>query len=83
MSCRVISRGVGTILLSYIAHKVRTAGVVLRADFIPNDRNRVMYVTYKFAGFRELNRENGVILLENDLSHIQPFPDYINIEIND
>jgi len=83
MSCRVISRGVGTILLSYIAQKVRNAGVVLRADFIPNDRNRVMYVTYKFAGFRELNRDNGVILLENDLSHIQPFPDYIKIEIND
>jgi len=35
------------------------------------------------AGFRELSRENGVILLENDLSHIQPFPDYIKIEIND
>jgi FkbH-like protein len=83
MSCRVMSRGVGAVLLNLIARRAREAGVVLRADFLPNERNRMMYVTYKFAGFREVGGEGAVRLLENDLSHVQPFPDYVRIEVVD
>jgi hypothetical protein len=44
----------------------------------------MMYVTYKFAGFRETGRgEGGVALLENDLSNVQPFPDYVRVEVVD
>jgi hypothetical protein len=56
---------------------------VLRADFYPHERNRMMYVTYKFAGFRELSRAGGVALLENDVSHIRPFPDHVESEAAD
>lgn len=83
MSCRVMSRGVGNVLLSHIMQRAKGAGAVLRADFVQNDRNRMMYVTYKFGGFRELRREGAVGLLENDLSRVQPFPDYITVELSD
>lgn len=82
MSCRVMSRGVGSVLLSLVARRAQEAGVRLRADFVANERNRMMYVTYKFAGFREVGRgEGGAALLENDLSHVPPFPPYVRVEV--
>ena len=81
MSCRVMSRGVGSVLLSLIAQRAKEAGVVLRAEFVPNKRNRMMYVTYKFAGFREIGREGDTTLLESDLSQVQPFPDYLTLDV--
>lgn len=54
MSCRVISRGVGQVLLSHIMRLGRHASVTLEAEFVPNGRNRMMYVTYKFAGFGQI-----------------------------
>ena len=81
MSCRVMSRGVGTILLSHIMQEAKKAGATLRADFVSNDRNRMMYVTYKLAGFREIDHGQSASLLVNDLSRIQPFPDYVTVKI--
>lgn len=83
MSCRVISRGVGTVLLTHIMNLARAAGVKLRADFVSNDRNRMMYITYKFAGFREVATVDGVSILEHDLSRSQPqeFPSYITVHV--
>lgn len=81
MSCRVMSRGVGTILLNYIMGCAQKAGVRLKADFVPNDRNRVMYVTYKFSGFKEIIENGEKIVFENDLRHIQPFPDYVKVSL--
>ena len=65
MSCRVMSRGVGTIMMSYIMSKARQANVPLRAHFIPNGRNRMMYVTYKFGGFKEVEKDGDLVILEN------------------
>lgn len=79
MSCRVMSRGVGTILINHIMRLCKEAGVRLRAEFIPNDRNRMMYVTYKFGGFTELEEKDGVITFENNLENIQPVPDYVRL----
>lgn len=81
MSCRVMSRGVGTIMMSYIMQQAQAAGVKLRAEFMPNGRNRMMYVTYKFGGFQEVEHKGDLIVLENDLSQIQPFPDYVKIKL--
>ena len=81
MSCRVISRGVGTVLLTHLIKLAKRVGVKLRADFVSNDRNRMMYITYKFAGFREIQAAGAVSVLENDLSHAQEFPDYITVEV--
>lgn len=81
MSCRVISRGVGTVLLNYIMQLAKDNNVRLFAEFVPNDRNRMMYITYKFAGFKEIRQVGDMIILENDLSNIQSFPDYIDVKV--
>lgn len=82
MSCRVMARGVGTIMMSHIMQETKKAGKELLADFRKTDRNRQMYVTYRFANFTELETGNdGFILFKNDLSLIQKFPGYIDIRI--
>jgi len=83
MSCRVISRGVGSILLNHILNLARDNGKPLLADFVPTDRNRIMYVTYKFAGFREIGKEEGVVKLRYDASFVQPLPDYVQLCVED
>ncbi|HEU5378237.1 MAG TPA: hypothetical protein VFV38_22675, partial [Ktedonobacteraceae bacterium] len=80
MSCRVMSRGVGTILMNYIMRLAQEAHVRLQADFVSNERNRVMYVTYKFGGFKEIQRDGDSILFEADLNHIQALPEYVTVQ---
>ncbi|GCF07991.1 HAD-IIIC family phosphatase [Dictyobacter arantiisoli] len=79
MSCRVLSRGVGTIMVNYIMQQAKKAGVRLQAEFVETKSNRMMYITYKFGGFKEIQRNGNNVLMEDDLSHIQSFPDYIKI----
>lgn len=81
MSCRVMSRGVGTMMLNHIMSMALKAGVKLRAEFISNDRNRMMYITYKFAGFKEVEEKDNLTILENNLEQIQPIPEYVRVEI--
>jgi FkbH-like protein len=81
MSCRVMSRGVGSILMNYIMSRAREAGATLRAEFIPNDRNRMMYVTYRLAGFKEIENVAELVVLEHDLAWIQPLPEYVKVQI--
>jgi FkbH-like protein len=82
MSCRVMSYGVGTVLLSHIMQQAQKSGKKVRADFRHTGRNRVMYVTFKFADFKELLMDDsGIIILENDLSSIQGFPPYLNVKL--
>jgi len=83
MSCRVMSRGVGTVLLNHILRRSRDAGVRLRAEFVSTDRNRMMYVTYKFAGFREVAKNGNRSIMENDLSQIQGFPPYMKVRVEE
>lgn len=79
MSCRVMSRGVGTVLLNHLMRLAREAGVRLEADFVPNDRNRIMFVTYRFAGFEERGgRGDGVVLVAPDGPVPAP-PDYLTV----
>lgn len=81
MSCRVMSRGAGSILLSHVLQRARSEGARLLAEFRPTDRNRQMLITYKFAGFRELARRDGSILFEHPLETIPPVPEYVRIEV--
>ena len=83
MSCRVISRRVGTILINHILKLAKAARVNLRAEFVPNGRNRMMYIAYKFSNFRETERRDDLLLFENDLSRIQDFPAYMKVETLD
>lgn len=81
MSCRVMSYGVGTVFLSYILQEAKKAKKKVRADFLHTGRNRMMYITFKFANFKEIKEENGRVLLENNLKMIQKFPPYIDVII--
>jgi FkbH-like protein len=81
MSCRVMSRGVGTVLLGHIMGLARDAGAGLRADFVETGRNRMMQITYAFSGFREASRNGKHVVLAADLSQIQPPPGYVVMEV--
>ncbi len=83
MSCRVMSRGVGTIMLNHILGRARDSGVRLLAEFVSNERNRMMYVTYKFAGFREIESRGGVQILEHAAASVPPIPDYIALRVKE
>ena len=83
MSCRVMARGVGTIMLSYLMQEASAAGVRFRAKLKATERNRMMRVTYRFAGFVEVERDGGIATLETHLTNIQPFPDYVEIDLPD
>jgi FkbH-like protein len=77
VSCRVMSRGIGTVVLTCIMELAKQHRVRLLGEFVANDKNRIMYVTYKFAGFKETQRSGNDIILENDLRHIQQYPRYL------
>lgn len=82
MSCRTMSRGVGTILLNHVLSLAKEAGAsALRADFVETGRNRMMQITYAFAGFVELSRDDSHVVLESDLSRIQEPADYIEVVV--
>ncbi len=80
MSCRVISHGVGTVLLTHIMQQAKQANKRLLADFKNTERNKMMYVSYRFSNFKEIAKaEDGFVILENDLTTIQKFPPYIEL----
>jgi FkbH-like protein len=81
MSCRVMSKGVGTIMIHHVLRLAKEAGVKLRAEFVSNDRNRQMLITYRFAGFKEVERVGEVSVMENDFSALQPPPPYVDLRV--
>jgi FkbH-like protein len=83
MSCRVMSRGVGTILMNHLLGLARTNGVALHAEFLSNKRNRMMLITYKMGGFKEVERRDDFILFRHDLKRIQPHPEWVKVTITD
>lgn len=83
MSCRVMSRGVGAVMLGHVLNLARERNVAFRAEFVSNERNRMMLVTYKFNGFKEYRRDGDFILFEHDLKRIPPAPDYVRVLASD
>lgn len=79
MSCRVLSRGIGAILVNLLRQRARETGRRLLADFVRTDRNRMMYVAYRLGGFREVGREGDLLRLESDLSEVPPLPGYVTL----
>ena len=79
MSCRVVGRGIGGFMISHILQSAKRRGVRLLAEFVPTDRNRMMYVTYRFSGFFEAGEADGAILLEHGLDGIRPIPPYLTL----
>ncbi|WP_378741104.1 HAD-IIIC family phosphatase [Nocardia brasiliensis] len=54
-SCRVVSFGVGAAILNWLTDQAARAGIHLVADFRATERNRMMEIAYRFAGFVDAN----------------------------
>ena len=83
MSCRVMSRGVGNVLLFYMMNLAKTNHEKLYTEFLHTDRNRLMYMTLKFAGFTETGQtlENGRNLLVHELKDDYNYPNYLKLTL--
>jgi len=79
LSCRVAACGIGTALIAHLIQSASTQDVRLLAAFTPTDRNRQMYITYKFAGFRDAGTQSGTQLLEHDFQRIPQVPSHLTI----
>ena len=79
MSCRVISRGVGTIMIHHVLRLAQAAGVRLQAELKPTPRNRMMLVSYKFAGFAEVGRRGELLIFEHPLDQVPALPPYVEV----
>jgi len=82
-SCRVLSRGVTPILMSYIMSRAKDSRKWLRAEFTHTEKNRIMYVSFKFSGFEEIEKYGESIIFENDLRNIAPYPNYVDVRIQE
>ncbi|HMM07387.1 MAG TPA: HAD-IIIC family phosphatase [Clostridiales bacterium] len=85
MSCRVMTRGIGSALLVHIIKLAQAKGKKLTADFIHTGKNRVMYVTYKLMGFAEENPEDEEAqrcnLVYNGQDHVD-YPAYLKLTVS-
>lgn len=81
MSCRVMSRGVGTLMLGEIGRLAAEHADGLEAEFSDTGRNRIMYITYRFAGFSEVALDGSACVLRADVSRIPPRPAYVRLEL--
>lgn len=79
MSCRVMSRGVGKVLLTHVLQLASAAGKPVQAEFIRTPRNRPMYMTFKFSGFSEVSRQGDHVVVQHDLETIDPIPSYVEV----
>jgi len=79
MSCRVMTKGIGTAMLVNIINYARENKKDLFAEFLQTDRNRVMYITYKFMGFEEHKTEGDKIMFRYASSEKRDYPAYLNI----
>lgn len=79
-SCRVVSFGAGSAVLSWLADQAAMACVHMVADFRRTDRNRMMEIAYRFADFRDQPCDCTAPLAElSDLDgfhrlHLEPLP---------
>lgn len=78
MSCRVMTRGIGSALLVHLSKAARADGLELLADFVETARNRIMYITYKLMGFEESSRDGGRCLLRY-AGGPKEYPEYIHV----
>ncbi|QFZ21327.1 HAD-IIIC family phosphatase [Saccharothrix syringae] len=73
MSCRVMSRGVGSVLLGDIVRDALARGRRPVARFVRTPVNQVMLVTLRFAGFEPVERDGDRVVLARP-SPVPPAP---------
>ncbi len=89
-SCRVVSFGAGAVLLNWLVNEAATAGVHLAADFRRTDRNRMMDIAYRFAGFDDAScgclaeagagADRGDIQFRHLVADLRPAPTTMRVE---
>jgi FkbH-like protein len=79
LSCRVMGRGIATVLIGHIKRLARDAGARLLAEMVLNERNRVMHVSFVINKFRPVSRAGNSIRFETDLSNIPADPGYLEV----
>lgn len=82
MSCRVMSRGVGSAILIYLSKLKKKLNKPMLAEFKTTDRNRIMYITYKMMGFDEIEDNDGDVLLEYTSEEDKEYPPYFEVSEN-
>jgi len=83
VSCRVMSYGIGGALAAYAVQLADRLGKRLRAEFLQTQHNRIMYITYKFAGFEEIREDGDSLLLEYQGEEPPVIPSYLHWEEED
>ncbi|MFF8288755.1 HAD-IIIC family phosphatase [Streptomyces sp. NPDC016309] len=66
MSCRVASRGAGSVLLHHLVRQALAAGRRPIAHFVPTETNRNMLVTMRFAGYEATDTDEDRLVLTVD-----------------
>lgn len=79
MSCRVLSRGIGTVLIDFILKQANEINKQVYAKFKKTARNKMMYMTYAMAGFELVEQIDDLMILNHSMSNIREIPAYINI----
>lgn len=59
--------------------KAKKQAAILKAEFVHNSKNRIMYVTLRFAGFLQETVQDNYEMLVNNLDNVSKIPDYIVI----
>lgn len=80
MSCRVMNRGIGSALIVHLSKIAASRGLELLADFVSTGRNRIMYVTYKMMGFKEVSVEGDKSLLRYE-GGTREYPEYLTVDV--
>ncbi|HJQ03425.1 MAG TPA: HAD-IIIC family phosphatase [Jatrophihabitans sp.] len=86
-SCRVVKFGVGAVLLRWLSNQAALAAAHLVADFRRTDRNRIMEIAYRFAGFtddrcpcREALAANDDVARLHLTATTQPLPTTLRVD---
>ena len=69
-------------LLNHVIGLAHRAGATLRADFVETGRNRMMQITYAFAGFAEVGRNGNEVVLECAAGAAQRCPSYVELRVS-
>jgi len=54
-------------------------GVRLQAEFVSTDRNRMMLITYRFGGFKQIKHDGNLLVFESNPDQLQAFPEYVKV----
>ncbi len=82
MSCRTVSRGIGTVVLHALINEAHREGKRITAEFKRTAQNRPMLIAYKFSNFEVIEKKDDIEILECVSNEEQMYPSYIKVYEN-